>query len=362
MKQASGRLPRPRSAQRAAGERSPIRLALAVTTLFLLLPTSASHAQWLLDDPALRVLSPEDLASRPARFPFPVGERLEYAVSWFGVPAGTAVIEIARFVALGDQRYAHVVATARTNAVFSVLHLIDDRSEAWIDLDRFVTVRTRALERRPGKLYDESVRYDWSTHFLHARLDKQHKGQRREIALDFGPHAHDTSDVVYALRALPLAPGRSFGLPTYASRKLFELRIDVAAGPPLASEPFGTVETLAVQPSMRLDGRTFAAGDGVVYVTGAARVPIRLDGWIRTSEQSFLLQGLRAVLTGYTASAPGWSSRHEVAWAVPAAMPPTQDGVPQWEPPPAVRTARAKAGVAVGETLSRIPLPVVSAE
>jgi hypothetical protein len=327
----------------------------------LLLAGPAPAEEWLLDDPALRALAPGDLAARPARFPFPPGERLEYAVSWFGVPAGTAVVEIARFVALGDARYAHVVATARTNRLFSLLHLVDDRSEAWIDLDRFVTVRTRALERRPGKLYDESVFYDWSTHFVHARLDKRHKGQRRELSLDFGPQAHDASDAVYALRALPLAPGRSFALPVYASRKLFELRADVDPGPRLASAPFGELETLAVRPSTRLDGRPFAAGDGVVYVGGPTRVPLRLEGWVRTDERAFLVQGLCAALVGYTPHAPGWPPAGDPQLALGAGLPPTQDGVPRWDPPPAVRAARARAGVEARDVRSAIPDPTVSA-
>ena len=73
---------------------------------------AASPEPFLLDAPDLRVLAPADLVAKPPRFPFPVGERLEYAVSWFGVPAGTVSIEVARFVETGGARYAHVVAIA----------------------------------------------------------------------------------------------------------------------------------------------------------------------------------------------------------------------------------------------------------
>lgn len=319
--------------------------------------SNPSAAAWLLDDPGLRELGPGDLAARPARFPFPVGERLEYAVRWFGVPAGTAVIEVARYVALGGERYAHVVATAETNPVFSLIYPLHDRSEAWIDLDRVVTVRTRALEERWSKRYDELVTYDWRTHFVHARLDKLHKGQRREVVFDFGPFAHDTSDVLFVLRAQPLAPGFATGLPTYANRKVFELRIAVARGPHLAATPLGDVDTLAVRPSTWLDGAAHAAGEGVVLVAGAARVPVRLDGWIRTTEARFLVRGLGAVLVAYTPSAPGWEPARFPALAADAVMPPTRDGVPVWEPTPAVRAAREAAQVLPGERRSRLEPP-----
>jgi hypothetical protein len=344
--------------------RDALRLLLtAALAVWLAVPARADEP-WLLDDPALRVLTPADLAERPARFPFPVGERLVYDVTWFGVPAGTAEIEIARFVALGDFRYAHVVARAASNAVFSWVYPVRDRSEAWIDLDRFVTVRTRATQERPGKRYDESVHYDWDTHLLHARLDKLHKGQRRELTLDFGPYAHDTSDAVYRLRASPIAAGRSFSLPTWADRKLFELRIDVEAGKVLEVTPLGgRVGTLAVRPSTFLDGAPYAAGEGVVWVAGPTRIPVRLQGWIRTTEHAFLVRGLRATLVSYTAAAPGWPQ----IVAPPALTPDggdtvvTRAGAPVWTPPAAVREARARSGQSVRDVRSRISSPAVSA-
>jgi hypothetical protein len=330
--------------------------ALVVAALLAVFAASARADGWLLDEPGLRTLAPADLAAHPARFPFPVGERLEYAVSWYGVPAGRAVIEVARFVARRDERFAHVVATAETNPLFSLIYPLHDRSEAWIDLDSGATVRTRAVERRRGKHYDESVVYDWRTHFLHARLDKIHKGQRREVDFDFGSFAHDTSDVLFALRAQPLAPGFAIGLPTYANRRLFELRIDVAAGPRIETTPLGAVDTLAVRPSTWIDGAVHAAGEGVVLVAGPARVPVRLDGWIRTTEgSSRVVSGLRAELVQYTRSAPGWRPADAPALRLDASIPRTQGGVPVWDPPASVRAARAAAGVVPRDATSRIP-------
>jgi hypothetical protein len=301
------------------------------------------------------VLAPADLAERPPRFPFPVGERLDYAISWFGLPAGTAAIEVARFIEVDGRRYAHVVATAATNPVFSLLYEVDDRTEAWIDLDRFVTVRTLASERHGGSRFEEEVRYDWSTHFLHARLDKLSQGRRRELDFDFGPFARDTSDLFYLLRALPIAPSYRARVATYANRRVFEFRIDVGAARQVQTGAFGATRALAVHPSAWMDGRPYAAGDGVVWVAGEARVPVRLDGWIRTAESTFLVQGLRLVLTRYVASAPGWSPPRDLALAPEGDVPTTVHGVPQWTPPDAVLAARRAAGVAPRDV--RGPLP-----
>jgi hypothetical protein len=173
-------------------------------------------------------------------------------------------------------------------------------------------VRTRSVELRRGKHYDESVVYDWRTHFLHARLDKLHKDQRRDVALDLGPAARDTFDAFFALRAQPLAPGYAIGLPIYADRRLFELRIEVAAGPRTETKPFGAVDT------------------------------------------EHRVSGLRAVLVGYRASAPGWLHPDAPLLALPDRMPRTREGVPLWDPPASVRAARSAAGVVVRDVTSRI--------
>jgi hypothetical protein len=333
--------------------------ALAVACAGVVLAAAAARGAaepWLLDAPGLRVLAPADLAERPARFPFPVGERLEYAVTWLGIPAGTATVEVARFVALGTRRYAHVVATARTHPVFSLFYAVDDRSEAWIDLDAFRTERTRAVQRRGDRRWDERVVYDWSTHLLHAQLDKLHRGLRREIVFDLGPFAYDTSDLVYVLRALPIAPGYRIGVPTYANGKVFEFRIDVGAARSMQSGPFGRVDALAVRPSTRLDGGAYAAGSGTLWVAGDARVPLRLDGWIRTTQGGFRVGGLRATLVRYVASAPGWPPVRLPVDTPRAAIPDTADGVPQWRPPDAVRAARTAAGLAPSDTGFTLPL------
>src|SRR5262245_53549115 len=96
---------------------------------------------WLLQAPGLRELGAEDLRVRPSAFPFALGERLVYQVRYFGVEVGFAAIEVARFVELGGRRYAHLVGTARTNEFWTRLFRVDDRTEAWVDLDSGRVVR-----------------------------------------------------------------------------------------------------------------------------------------------------------------------------------------------------------------------------
>jgi hypothetical protein len=86
---------------------------------------------------------------------------------------------------------------------------------------------------------------------------------------------------------------------------------------------------------------------------------VRLDGWIRTTQSSFLARGLRAVLISYVASAPGWAPPNEAAVQPTTAIPTTQNGVPRWDPPARVRDARAASGVTPHDTKMSIPTEIL---
>lgn len=303
---------------------------------------------YLLREPGLRELGPADLDGRPAAFPFPLGERLVYQVRYFGVEVGFATIEVARFVEHGSRRYAHLVATARTNEFWTRLFAVDDRTEAWIDLDsgRVARTRTRTVHgHREGR---EEIHYDWDTHFVHVRKVKVHRSSIRDVAFDFGPFVHDVFDAFYALRRVPFREGLEVELPVYASRKIHGFRVRAAGRRELALAALGPAPVAAreLRPYDTIDGRPHAVGDGRVYVLeDATRVPVRLDGWFRWTSW-IQIGGVSAELVEWERGREGWPAARAEPWTQPPLAPESVRGRPRWDPPAAVAAARARTGVA----------------
>jgi hypothetical protein len=280
-------------------------------------------------------------------FPFPVGERLVYQVRYFGVEVGLATIEVARFVALGGRRYVHLVATACTNDFWSSLYRVDDRTEAWVDLDdgRVARSRTRTLHGR--KESREEIRYDWDTHFVHVRKVKVHERSVRDLAFDFGPFVFDVFDAFYALRRVPFRDGLEAELPVYASRKIHGFRALALGRRPVAVLALGPepVQALEIAPYDTLDGEPHEVGSGRVFVLAdERRVPILLDGWFRVSDW-IRIGGVAAELVAFERGRPGWPVPPPQPWTPPPLAPESDEGRPRWEAPPAVLAARARAGV-----------------
>jgi hypothetical protein len=302
---------------------------------------------YLLQDAGQRELRPEDLAERPAAFPFPLGERLVYEVRYFGVPVGPATIEVARFVEQDGRRYAHLVATAHTNEFWSKLFLVDDRTEALVDLDTGRVARSRTRTLHGGREAREEVRYDWDTHYVHVRKAKVHRGKVRDVAFDFGPFVHDVFDAFYALRRVPFREGLEVELPVYASRKIHGFHVRTAGRTQVAAAALGPAPVAAfeLRPYDTIDGKPYAVGDGRVYVLEAAeRVPLRLEGWFRWA--SWLdIGGVSAELLAWQRGREGWPAAAPTPWQPPPVAPASVEGRPLWDPPPAVAAARARTGI-----------------
>jgi len=302
---------------------------------------------YLLREPGLRELGPGDLAERPGAFPFPLGERLVYQVRYFGVEVGFATIEVARFVELDGLRYVHLVATARTNEFWSRLFVVDDRSEAFVDLDTGRVARSRTRTVHGSREGREEIRYDWDTHYVHVRKVKVHRASIRDVAFDFGPFVHDVFDAFYALRRVPFREGAEVELPVYASRKIHGFRVRTAGRGEVTAAALGPapVQVFELRPYDTIDGRPHAVGDGRVYVLAdERRVPVRLDGWFRFA--SWLdIGGVAAELVQWERGRGGWPPARAHAWEPPPVAPSSVEGRPRWDPPAAVAAARARTGV-----------------
>ena len=309
---------------------------------------------FLLDASRGRELSPAEARDPLPRFRFPKGERLVYSVSYLGIPIGRIRIEVARLIALKGRRLAHVVAIAGTNAAFSKLYPIHDRSEAWIDIDTMQSVQsaTRTRHGRGREVYEE-VAFDWKAHYVHILEDKRHKSRVRELTLEMGPDVYDTFDVVYAIRALPLALGYSAQFPVYASAKIYGLQVDVNREETIENALFGSVKAWVLRPRNVLDGEPQGDGAGEIFVAATGRhVPLRVSGWFRTNT-AFHVGSVRAELVEYIEGDHGWDAGPPISLESRVRPGPSVNGRPSWNAPDEVRAVREQAGLGLEDRKHR---------
>jgi hypothetical protein len=309
------------------------------------MPVELEPPAYLLDGPDVREIAPGELSAASTGFPWPVRERLVYQVSYFGVPVGLVRIEYARVIERGDRQFAHLVARASTNDVFSKIYRVEDRSEAWIDLANGQVTRTRTRTQHGSKEAREEIFFDWDTHFVNIRKVKVHKQRVREVAFDFGPHVYDVFDALYALRSIPVAADTDEELPVYASRKVHGFRIKAVGEREQGNRVVGKVTAWELRPYDTIDGVAEDVGNGRVIVWPEGRnLPLRLEGWFRAT-RSLRIGGVVAELVDWSPGDPAWPAPPAASWSSPPVAPESAEGRPRWDPPAEVLEARAQRGV-----------------
>jgi len=97
----------------------------------------------------------------------------------------------------------------------------------------------------------------------------------------------------FASRVMPLIPGDSFVVPTFADEKRIEVVVRVKEKQIIEKTVLGTVETIVVEPIMTFSGLYDKRGDTVIWYTAdQCRVPVQINSKI-------LIGSLTAKLVSY---------------------------------------------------------------
>jgi hypothetical protein len=222
------------------------------------------------------------------------GERLSYDVTWLGIKAGEATLEVQGVVNLDGHRAYHLVTTARSAPLISKIYRVEDRTESFLETDPM-----RALQ------FDKHLREGRYRHSSQTVFD-QEKGMATFRYLDFSkvpknvtrldeaerygryvtqefplsPGALDELSVLYYVRTLSLQANTTVTANVFASKKNWELEVKV-----LGRETLDTVlgwrETLKVEPLLKYEGIFQRKGRMIVWLTDdAERIPVQMKSEI----------------------------------------------------------------------------------
>ena len=222
------------------------------------------------------------------------GERLVYDVSWMGIKAGEATLEVQGVVSVNGHQAYHLVTTARSTPLISKIYQVDDRTESFLQIDPL-----RAL-RFDKNLREGRYRHSSQTVFDHekgiatfryldfspvpkgiTRLDEAERyGKYVSHEFPLSPGALDELSVLYYVRTLPLPGNSTVTARVFASRKNWELEVKVLGHESLDTV-LGRLETLKVEPVLKFEGIFQQKGRMLVWLTNdAERIPVQMKSEI----------------------------------------------------------------------------------
>jgi hypothetical protein len=205
--------------------------------------------------------------------PFTIPEKFVYDLTWTGIKAGIASLEMTN-----DGDKLKIVSTAQSAEWVSVFYTVDDRVES--TLFKFPAesfpwqpekYRIRIREGRHRR--DKEVVFDRKTNKATFRdyINKEKKD------FDLPVTVFDPISSFYYLRTLKLVPGKSVYVTVFDSKKVWNVEIQVLRKERI-SLPTGTFNTIVVKPLMKSEGIFYRKGEILIWLTDDTKhIPVKLQ-------------------------------------------------------------------------------------
>ena len=204
------------------------------------------------------------------------GERLVYKVSYLGIPAGNAVMEVLQTRKMKDRAVYPVRSTVESNKFVSAFYPVKDRVQTFIDVEGGYSHGIDIKQRQGRKRRNKVIDFDQVQHRA-----KQVKNNKVEV-FDIPPNVQDSLSALYHFRNnAVLEVGKSIFIDVHESRKNWELEIKVLDQEEITTA-FGTFKTFKVKAFVRYEGLFMDKGDVTLWLTDdARRIPVLIKTKIK---------------------------------------------------------------------------------
>ncbi len=239
------------------------------------------------------------------RWMFPVGERMEYSVTWEGIRLGTGSLTV------------ESIDTVQARAVYRValemsggppFYRVEDRIVSWIEPSPFGSLQFAQKQKEGNYQRDRKIVLDVES-LTYTRFDLKDGEYVRsvdEVEVPIPPGALDEISYLYMVRLLPLEVGQRYEFDRYFKEDGNPATVEVIRREEIRV-PAGRFQTIVLRPEIATDGLFGEGGEAEVYLTDdERRIPVRL-------KTSLIVGSGNMYLTGYESGEGGSLIRSEAA-------------------------------------------------
>ncbi len=218
---------------------------------------------------------------------FPIPERLEFELSYTGIPAGSAVQEVTR-----EGTDIHIVSTARSADWLRFFFPVDDRIES------FLIAGSPPLHIGTPRLYQERKNEGRTKTDREARFDRQKlevttddRLKKRMSRQPITKRTYDTLSSFFYFRTIPLQVGASYYIDIYDCSRLWNTEVKVLRREELVI-PLGRFKTIVINPLLQSEGIFARTGDIFIWLTDDdRRIPVQMKSKVAVGSITATLTG-----------------------------------------------------------------------
>ena len=211
-------------------------------------------------------------------WPFQIGERLIYNVSFTGITAGQASLEVVNDTVVNNYDQLHIRFKARTTFPISSIYTINDQVDTWLD-SKYLYTKKLTKNIREGNYKNDSytiIDYDQSIAITNGDT----------VIID--QFLHDSYSLFYFLRTIPLIIGETINFTAFDGKRITPFQI-ITKTKETINTMAGTFPCLVVKPFR--EGTTLLKNKGdmmIWFSDDKIRLPIQIK--IKLKYGSMLLK------------------------------------------------------------------------
>ena len=199
-------------------------------------------------------------------WPFQIGEKLTYNVSYTGITAGQASLEVVNDTVVNNYHQLHIRFNARTTFPVSSIYTIDDQVDTWLDSKSLYTrkMTKKIRERNYKKDSHTIIDYDQSIAITDGDT----------VIID--QFLRDSYSLFYFLRTIPLIIGETIDFTAFNGKKITPFQIITKTKETITTMA-GTFPCLVVKPFR--EGTTLLKNKGdmmIWFSDDKNRLPIQI--------------------------------------------------------------------------------------
>jgi hypothetical protein len=197
-------------------------------------------------------------------------EELVYRVDFIGITMGYARFRYDGKVSIAGKTAYHLNVRAWTSGVLSYIYPINDTIDYYLDAETLAPIRQEFTH--PEREKDDVALYDQETGRITYRYRQSGKIRKQVTTI---PPVYDPVSVAYYFRWKDLGV-ENRPRNVYGGRKVYQISSRVLGNERIHTER-GEVDTIAVLPLIRRDGKPDDKGDLKIWFSSdERRVPVRL--------------------------------------------------------------------------------------
>ncbi|MBE9503978.1 MAG: DUF3108 domain-containing protein [Proteobacteria bacterium] len=193
-------------------------------------------------------------------FPFHVGERLEYDLSWSGIAAGFTTFEVIGVEGVNGGEAYHLASRSLSNSFVSTFYEVDEQIDSYLDRANLYSQGIKVIQQRDDRRRKKEIYFDQKLHEAVYIKNGEQSIHKIESSVQ------DSLSSFYYIRTQNLSIGDEIRINTFENGKSYEITAKVLQREKI-KVPAGTFNTIKVSLIIKHKEKLKNKGESLIWLS-----------------------------------------------------------------------------------------------